>query len=101
MTPPIEQTLNSKNKWSWAGDSSYTAENQLNQIFVDTVRKTGENNSDRCLIVNTYAASVEQEVINHFILPQDSVENCLIIGVHYFGTTESGISMALERLKNK
>lgn len=95
------EILNSSNKWSWAGEDSYTAANKLNQIFVDTVRSTGGNNSERCLIVNTYAASTEEEVLNHFTLPNDSVENRLIVEAHYYGSSKNGIRVVMERLGTK
>lgn len=92
------ELLNIENKWSWAGEEAYMAANQLNQIFVDTVRRTGGNNNERCLIVNTYAASVEEEVIKSFKLPTDTVENRLIVEAHYYGSTKTSINHIIERL---
>ena len=57
---------------------------KLNQIFVDTVRETGSNNEQRFLMVPgkyNYIDSVCNEK-NQFSLPEDSVENRLIVSVH-------------------
>lgn len=97
----FNEVLNTMNQWSWAGQDAYTAANRLNQIFVDTVRNTGGNNSERCLIVNSYAASFEEEVLSHFELPQDTIDNRLVIGVHYYGSQQAGISAVLNRLNTK
>ena len=86
----FNEVLNNDNKWSYAGQESYTAMNILNQAFVDAVRACGGYNETRCLIVNTYAASAEANVMNGFVLPQDSVTDRLIVGIHNYQT--SGIS---------
>lgn len=57
---------------------------ELNQIFVDTVRGTGSNNAQRYLMVPgkyNFIDSVCNEK-NEFSLPNDSVENRLIVSVH-------------------
>lgn len=57
---------------------------KLNQIFVDTVRGTGSNNEQRFLMVPgkyNYIDSVCNEK-NQFSLPEDSVENRLMVSVH-------------------
>lgn len=57
---------------------------KLNQIFVDTVRETGSNNEQRFLMVPgkyNYIDSVCNEK-NQFSLPEDSVENRLMVSVH-------------------
>lgn len=78
------EILNSEKKWSYAGLESYNTANKLNQDFVSAVRNTGGNNAERYLIVNTYAASAEVEVIDNFVLPEDTKENKLIAQVHSY-----------------
>ena len=78
------EILNNEKKWSWAGEESYNTANSLNQDFVDTVRSTGGNNAKRYLIVNTYAASAEEEVMNNFVMPTDVEDNRLIVEVHTY-----------------
>lgn len=83
----FNEVLNNQSKWSHAGDESYQAMNILNQTFVDTVRSCGGYNETRCLIVNTYAASAEKGVMESFDLPEDIVEDRLIVGMHNYQTT--------------
>lgn len=78
--------LNTQNdSWKYSDGASH-ATNILNQIFVDTVRKTGGNNTDRVLICNTYLNGTSDEIFNSFVLPSDSVKNKLIIGVHSYSS---------------
>lgn len=68
--------------------TALTAVNHLNQLFVDTVRASGGNNADRFLVVNTYAASTRQEIIDGFVLPEDTITNHLIVEVHDYSPTD-------------
>lgn len=59
---------------------------KLNQIFVNTVRKTGYNNSKRWLMVPgkfNYIDSICNEK-NEFKIPEDLVENRIILSVHVY-----------------
>lgn len=60
--------------------------NNLNQIFVDTVRSTGSNNAQRWLVCpGRYTnISVTCNEANGFELPEDSVENRLFVEIHYY-----------------
>ena len=58
--------------------------NQLNQLFVDTVRASGGNNAQRYLMVPGYAASVDGALNRHFRLPQDTADNRIIVSVHAY-----------------
>ncbi len=61
---------------------------ELNQIFVDTVRTSGGNNSQRWLVVcgkYNYIDSLVNEK-NGFELPVDSVENRIMLSVHCYTT---------------
>ena len=52
------EMLDAQSSWNFAqSDASYTAINQYAQSFVDAVRATGGNNTQRNLIVSTYAAA--------------------------------------------
>jgi len=92
------EILNEVYKWNNAGLPSYKVANDLNQIFVDAVRSTGGNNSTRNLLLNTYAASAEYDVVKNFVLPKDTVANHLIVGAHYYGTSQTSVSTVLKRL---
>lgn len=76
--------LNTKNlSWQY-NNASAEATNILNQIFVDAVRSTGSNNSDRVLICSTFLNETTSDVLNSFVLPKDTVENRLAISVHNY-----------------
>ncbi|WP_026665751.1 glycoside hydrolase family 5 protein [Butyrivibrio sp. FC2001] len=70
--------------WENAPISSLVAMNKWNQLFVDTVRATGGGNSDRYLLVNTYAATVNAKNIYFFDMPKDSAKDRIIVGVHNY-----------------
>lgn len=67
-----------------AGDTAVI--NELNQIFVDTVRATGSNNALRWLSVpGRYTNIVNTtEPKWGFKLPEDSVKDRLFVAVHYY-----------------
>ena len=54
--------------------------------------------ASRVLIVNTYGAKLEEDVISNFKLPKDSVKNKLIVGMHLY-TTKEHIDSYIKRVK--
>lgn len=79
------EMLDSGNTWNAPSNSaSYQAVNNYAQAFVDSVRATGGNNANRNLIVNTYVSSVDQAVLDNFVVPTDSASNHLIAEVHVY-----------------
>ncbi len=73
---------------------------KLNQIFVNTVRKTGSNNAKRWLMVPgkfNYIDSICNEK-NEFKIPEDSIENRIILSVHDYtpGNFCQNLSVATE-----
>ncbi|PZG01786.1 cellulase family glycosylhydrolase [Micromonospora deserti] len=71
----------------------YSNINSYNQIFVDTVRRTGGNNSSRWLLVPGWNTNIEYTAGNYgFVLPTDqyrspsipSNEQRIMISVHYY-----------------
>lgn len=71
----------------------YSNINSYNQIFVDTVRKTGGNNSARWLLVPGWNTNIDYTVGNYgFVLPTDtyrsatipSSEKRIMISAHYY-----------------
>lgn len=77
-----------ENNWSNADISSYEAVNQLNQTFVNTIRSSSGYNKERFLIVNTYAGSTDQDILDNFKLPEDIIEEHLIVQVHSYQPLE-------------
>lgn len=84
MFEGFNEILDEDNNWVYPGKSAGNAVNTLNQLFVDTVRKTGGNNPQRCLIVNTYAAGTGGAQLDDFVIPTDTTENALMVEVHYY-----------------
>lgn len=60
--------------------------NELNQVFVDVVRKFGGNNATRYLMVPGYDASPEYALYSEFTLPTDieTNEHKIIVSVHAY-----------------
>ncbi len=60
--------------------------NQLNQIFVDTVRATGGNNAERWLVCPGRYTNIEDTCNDAygFKLPTDTVKDRLFVEVHYY-----------------
>ncbi len=80
----FNEMLNESNDWSGFTTDALTAIDNYNQLFVDTVRATGGNNAQRCLVCNTYAAAAYGDAINKFSLPEDTADNRLIAEVHAY-----------------
>lgn len=64
-------------------DEAYELTNALNQTFVDAVRATGGNNSDRVLIVSGYWTNIDLTTASEFIVPTDTAKDRLMVSVHY------------------
>ncbi len=80
----FNEILDENNEWVNPGTEALDIVNEYNQLFVDTVRKTGGNNAKRCLMVNTYAAGGNNAVTKGFVLPDDTIENKLIVSAHIY-----------------
>ncbi len=57
--------------------------NQLNQLFVDTVRASGGENASRWLLCPGYAASCDGAVFDGFEVPNDPISR-VIVSVHAY-----------------
>ncbi len=68
-------------EWNGGNESARNIVNSLNDIFVKAVRSTGGNNSDRKLMVPTYAASCTIDAINALKLPDDKN---IIVSIHAY-----------------
>ncbi|MCM1373695.1 MAG: cellulase family glycosylhydrolase [Muribaculum sp.] len=100
----FNELLDDQNNWYSPGAEAIEVTNELNQLFVDTVRASGQNNATRCLIVNTYCAGGNREVTNGFVLPTDTISSKLIVEAHiyqpfYFvsGTSQTATSWASDK----
>lgn len=57
--------------------------NELNQLAVDTIRKSGGNNANRYIMVPGYSASPDAELKDSFKLPDDPAGH-IIVSVHSY-----------------
>ena len=78
--------------WGWGdnrtdGGKQYAVLNEWNQVFVDAVRATGGNNTERYLGVPGYVTNIDLTVEN-FVLPTDAVQNRLMVAVHFYDPNE-------------
>lgn len=88
----FNEILDTNNNWTSPNADSLKITNELNQLFVDTVRASGRKNATRCLILNTYCASAVRAIVSGFTLPTDTVKDKLIVSAHiyqpYYFTSE-------------
>ena len=63
----------------------YNNINELNKIFVDTVRASGGKNADRWLLIPGYNTNIDATAGDFgFVLPKDSAKQRLMVSVHYY-----------------
>lgn len=102
----IFESMNEEFDGQWGNPTQpcYSNINSYNQIFVDTVRRSGGNNSSRWLLIPGWNTNIDYTTGNYgFVLPTDqyrspsipSNEQRIMISVHYydpwdFTGTESG-----------
>ncbi len=77
--------------WEWSIDINNTRcaraveiLNKYNQIFVNVVRESGGRNTDRFLMMSSYAGSPSTASIDEFIIPTDTVEDRLLLSTHSY-----------------
>lgn len=68
---------------SFTDDEIFDYVNELNKVFIDTVRKTGGNNKNRMLIVSGYWTNIDKTTDSRFIIPEDKTDDRIMISVHY------------------
>lgn len=64
-------------------DSYLQLTDKLNQSFVDTVRKSGGNNAQRILIVQSYNTNADYAV-KYLKVPEDTVKDKLMVEYHFY-----------------
>ena len=77
-------------------DDSYALLNEINQLFVDTIRSSGKNNRWRHLLIAGYDADIICSVDERFSMPSDPEERC-ILAVHYY----IPVTFCLEAVQDK
>lgn len=80
----FNEMLDASSRWDYTDSENYSCINRYNQMFVNTVRRSGGNNAERNLILNTYGASPMEPAARNFVVPTDCCEGHLIVGVHFY-----------------
>jgi len=68
-------------EWNGGDEEGWNVVNDLNEVFVNTIRSTGGNNRNRCLMLPGYAANCTVG-IKHLRIPEG--DNKLIASVHAY-----------------
>ena len=74
---------NVEKSWNYS-DKAAAQMNELNQIFVDAVRGTGENNANRILIVPTLLDGADSRFYSGFKMPRDTATDKIVVQVHLY-----------------
>ncbi len=82
----IFEAINEETNFENEGSTrkAYAALTRANQIFIDTVRRTGGNNPRRLLIIPGYKTDIEMTSLREYRLPKDSVPDRLFLSIHYY-----------------
>lgn len=82
----IFESLNEETNFDAEGfpGKAYATLTRVNQLFIDTVRKTGGNNAKRLLVVTGYNTDITKTSSPFFELPKDTIPHRLFISVHYY-----------------
>jgi len=78
------RTKSSSMEWNGGTPEEHANLNAHYQIFVDTVRASGGNNNRRIIMVNTYAASSTDRAVNALVIPDDTIEDRIIVSIHAY-----------------
>jgi endoglucanase len=78
--------LNEETAFDGAGseEKAYLTLARVNQLFIDTVRKSGGGNANRLLIVPGFSTDILKTTNGHYRLPVDTVPHKLFLSVHYY-----------------
>ncbi len=82
----IFEALNEETNFTNEGSTqkAYATLTRVNQMFIDTVRKTGGNNPKRLLVVAGYSTDITKTCASAYKLPKDTIPGRLFISVHYY-----------------
>ena len=82
----VFEGLNEETNFTNAGSTqkAYATLTRVNQLFIDTVRKAGGNNTKRLLIVVGYSTDITKTCSAGYQLPKDTIPGRLFISVHYY-----------------
>lgn len=97
------EILNNDNNWDWnSAWKDFRVVHDMNQQFINMVRKTGGKNQNRYLVMSTWGASsdscqIEQMFYKSF---KDTAKDRLILSVHNYMSDESTIDSVIASLES-
>ena len=77
-------------EWNDGDEEGRRVVNRFVQVFVDTVRATGGNNTYRHLMVQGYAAASHENALRSIVLPEDDK---LIVSVHAYAPYDFALNI--------
>ena len=80
----LNEPINALRDWGADDPDSMEGVRLFNQCFVDTVRASGGNNSQRNLIVMPYAGAYSKGRLGSFEMPKDTAQGHMIFEVHSY-----------------
>ena len=76
------RTPRSEKEWGGGTAVERKVLNKYNKVFVDTIRASGGNNKNRCLLIPTYAAKYYSDALNDIEIPNN--DNKVIVDIHAY-----------------
>ncbi|ORX75146.1 cellulase-domain-containing protein [Anaeromyces robustus] len=77
-------------EWNGGDQEGWDFVNEMNELFIKTVRATGGNNKLRHLMIPTYAAAVNEHTLEGFKYPND--DDKVIVSVHSYTPYEFALA---------
>ena len=94
LESPNETTTYNNDYTSNITQDNHNTQNSLTQIFVDEVRRTGYNNTNRILLLNVIGG-FRRNIVS-FVLPTDTADDKLMVGFHDYTIRDDGTLASLE-----
>lgn len=91
------RTVGSAAEWRGGTPEEHNNVNLLHQNFVDTVRGSGGHNDKRILMIPTYAASASEVAQKALVIPQDTVDDKIIVSIHSYAPWEFALRTGHDR----
>lgn len=83
----LNDTDIAKDSGTLSEDDCFYMANVINQNFITVVRNSGGNNAKRFLLIAGFDTDINYTCDPRFNMPKDTVENRLLISVHYYDPT--------------
>lgn len=80
----LNDTNVAKDSGTLSYEECYQVTNEINQKFVDVIRGTGGNNESRFLLIAGFNTDIDTTCDSRFVMPTDTIQNKLLISVHYY-----------------